>query len=235
MLKHAARTSVSSEKFTAADEAEIRNLELQVSTDDLLNWEETARVAKAAGFRYAVKFPTSLEVSEHAVENCVKLCAVLNCDTLVIHAPMFSEFGSRIAELAPELNLAVENSRFSKVRFDQWASSNDKLTLDIEHFWKFTLNDAPQEELLEELSLFLRQYGEKLQQIHLSGYQPGHPVHRPMYCNRDMVFSVLSLLAETGFDGFIVSEVSAEYLNRRDLVMDTLLIGSWQDLKVVDV
>jgi sugar phosphate isomerase/epimerase len=235
MLKHAARTSASSEEFAAANEAEISNLELQVSSDDLLNWEETARAAKEAGFRYAVKFPTSLEVPEQAVENCVKLCAVLNCDTLVIHEPMFRKFGSRIAELAPGLNLAVENNRFNKVRFDEWAGSNDKLTLDVEHFWKFTLNDAPLEVLLEELGLFLQKYGEKLQQVHLSGYQPGQPVHRPMYCNRDMVFSVLSLLAETGFDGFIVSEVSEEYLNRRDLVMDTLLIGSWQDQKVVEV
>ncbi|MBT6156896.1 MAG: hypothetical protein HOL01_16320 [Planctomycetaceae bacterium] len=235
MSKHAARTSASPVEFAAAEEAEISNLELQVSIDDLLNWEETARVAKTAGFNYTVKFPTSLEVPELALENCVKLCAVLSCDTLVIHEPMVRKFGSRIAELAPGLMLAVENNRFNKVRFEEWAGSNDKLTLDVEHFWKFTLNDAPLEVMLDELGLFLQKYGEKLQQVHLSGYQPGHPVHRPMYCNRDMVFSVLSLLAESGFDGFLVSEVSAEYLNRRDLVMDTRLIGSWQEQKVVEV
>ncbi|MBT4866582.1 MAG: hypothetical protein HON53_15880, partial [Planctomycetaceae bacterium] len=69
MSKHAARTSASPVEFAAAEEAEISNLELQVSIDDLLNWEETARVAKTAGFNYTVKFPTSLEVPELALEN----------------------------------------------------------------------------------------------------------------------------------------------------------------------
>lgn len=229
MFKHAVRTPANREAFATVNETEITNVELQVGAADLLDWESTAAVATSGNFNYVVKFPTTLDLSDEAVESCVKLCASLNCDTLVIHQPMFDKFGGKLAELAPELNIAVENSRLTKAALQNWANTSDKLTLDVEHFWKFTLEDASHETLISELANFLQQYGSKVQHVHLTGYQPDQPVHRPMYCNRETSFAVLGLLAEAGFGGLVVSEVSPEYHNRRDLVMDAQLFASWAE------
>lgn len=235
MIKHATRTQASQSDFATADEAEITNIELQLSTDDLLNWEETAKIAEKGNFNYIVKFPTSLEVADEALQNCVKLCAVLNTDVLVIHEPMAKKFGKQLAELAPNLKLAVENNRFTAKRLTEWAESHAALALDVEHFWKFTLEDGDQAKTLELLTQFIRAYGQKIAAVHISGYQPGQQVHRPMYCNRDLTFAVLSALAEKSFSGFIVGEVAAEYMNRRDLVMDRELVASWQEQAAVTV
>ncbi len=228
MFTHATRTQATPDALATADEAEITNIELQLSADDLQSWEDTAQVANAAGHNYVVKFPATLELSDDLVQNCVKLCAALNCATLIIHEPMHRAFGARLTELAPGLALAVENNRFDKPRFQQWAQDTEALTLDVEHFWKFTLGDVTDETLLTELRDFLTEFGAKVRQVHLCGYSPDQPVHRPMYCNRDMAFAVLTLLDEHGFTGSVVSEVAPEYQNRRDLLMDAQLFASWK-------
>jgi hypothetical protein len=43
-----------------------------------------------------------------------------------------------------------------------------------------------------------------------------------------MVFPVLSLLAEFGFDGLIVSEADEDFQNANDLRMDALLFDTWR-------
>jgi hypothetical protein len=63
----------------------------------------------------------------------------------------------------------------------------------------------------------------------MPGYWPGLEEHRPMYCARDMVFPVLSLLAEVDFEGLVVSEVSPEYQNAHELRMDVLLFDAWRE------
>jgi hypothetical protein len=75
---------------------------------------------------------------------------------------------------------------------------------------------------------FLDRFAGKLRHVHLPGYWPGLAEHRPMYCAREMVFSVLSLLAEVGFEGLVVSEVNPEFQNAAELRMDVLLFGVWQ-------
>ena len=49
-----------------------------------------------------------------------------------------------------------------------------------------------------------------------------------MYCSRDMVFPVLSLLEEAHFEGLIVSEVDSRFQNLQELRMDTLLFEVWR-------
>lgn len=235
MFKHATRTQASQSAFAPADEAEITNIELQLSEDDLLAWEETAKIAEKGNFNYIVKFPTTLDLSDEALQNCVKLCAVLNTDVLVIHEPMSKKFGQRLVELAPTLKLAVENNRFTAKRLTEWAETNDALALDVEHFWKFTLEDGDQTKTIELLTQFIRTYAAKIAVVHASGYQPGQQVHRPMYCNRDLTFAALSALADKNFAGFVVSEVADEYMNRRDLVMDRELVASWLEQAAVAV
>ncbi|MEM9658362.1 MAG: hypothetical protein AAF961_08380, partial [Planctomycetota bacterium] len=67
--------------------------------------------------------------------------------------------------------------------------------------------------------------------IHLPGYVPGGEEHRPMYCSRDMVFEVLSLLADREFDAFVVSEVDAMFQNVHELRMDVLLYERWREMR----
>ncbi len=227
MFKHATRTKANQESFAKADEAEITNIELQLTADDLLNWEATAKIAEKGNFNFIAKFPTTLELTDEQIANCVKLCATLNSSVLVIHEPMFRKYSSQLKGLNPNLKLAVENNRHVSTRFTEW-TSYENLTLDVEHFWKFTLQDAEDAVFLTELATFLREHGKKVRQVHITGYQPGQPVHRPMYCNREVVNTVLSLLAEANYEGFIVSELAPEYFNRRDMVMDAELIDAWQ-------
>ena len=51
-----------------------------------------------------------------------------------------------------------------------------------------------------------------------------------MYCSREMMLTVLSLLADHEFDGFVVSEVNAPFQNVRELQMDILLFERWREL-----
>ena len=44
-----------------------------------------------------------------------------------------------------------------------------------------------------------------------------------------MVLPVLSLLAEAGFDGLVVSEADPEYQNAQELRMDVLLFEAWRE------
>ena len=107
----------------------------------------------------------------------------------------------------------------------------ERLTLDVEHYWAFTLRDAPLPRLFDGLGGFLAEHAGKLHHVHLPGYLPGQPEHRPMYCSRDMVLGVLTLLESAGFTGLIVSEVNPEYQNVCDLQMDILLFQRWRQLR----
>ncbi|MBI2481182.1 MAG: hypothetical protein HYV60_21850, partial [Planctomycetia bacterium] len=78
---------------------------------------------------------------------------------------------------------------------------------------------------------FLSRFRDKLVHVHLPGYAPGGDEHRPMYCCREMVLPVLTLLADYEFDGLIVSEVNPQFQNVHELQMDVLLFERWQQLR----
>ena len=103
------------------------------------------------------------------------------------------------------------------------------LALDIEHLWKFTLRDAPLEALLNQLRTLLSCVGAKLRHVHLAGYRPGSPEHLPMYCSREMVFRVLTVLDEACFQGMVVSEVNTDYQTATELRMDMLPFDAWRE------
>jgi len=134
-----------------------------------------------------------------------------------------------LLRLEPTLRLAVENHTLTPDGLTKWAEESTGLALDVEHLWKFTLRDVPLEKMLDRLRSLLEKYGDKLRHVHLPGYWPGLPEHRPMYCARDMIFPVLSLLAHAGFEGLVVSEVDIEYQNAHELRMDTLLFDAWRE------
>lgn len=51
-----------------------------------------------------------------------------------------------------------------------------------------------------------------------------------MYCSREMVMSVFSLLDAAGYSEFVVSEVNNEFQNVHELRMDWLLFERWQEM-----
>jgi hypothetical protein len=55
-----------------------------------------------------------------------------------------------------------------------------------------------------------------------------------MYCSREMVLPVLSLLADHRFNGLIVSEVNARFQNFHELRMDVLLFERWRQIHYGD-
>jgi hypothetical protein len=141
---------------------------------------------------------------------------------------MFDRYGAALAAQEPGLVLAVENHRLRPAALEEWAERNCGLALDVEHLWKFTLDDAPLDRLLETAASLWRRFGDKVRHVHLPGYFAGFAEHRPMYCAREMVFPILTLLAEANFQGLIVSEANEEYQNPLELRMDVLLFDAWR-------
>jgi sugar phosphate isomerase/epimerase len=195
----------------------------------LADWQQVATLARDYPFGYALHFPNRLEQPGQTLEQAVELYRALGCRSMVIHQPLFDRYHAELLRLEPEMRLAVENHKLDPERFRLWAERNPGLALDVEHLWKFTHPDASLRRVLDEVRSFLGGFAGKLRHVHMPGYLPGLPEHRPMYCSRDLVFGVLSLLEEVGFDGLIVSEVNPDYQTPNDLRMDVLLFESWRD------
>ena len=228
MLKLATKFVPRQPAFEMAYQAGFRAAELWSNAATLAEWEAVARQARHYPFQYVLHFPNRLEQPPATLEHAVLLYRALQCQTLVIHQPHFDRYGQALLQLEPSLNPAVENHKLSPPEFEQWAEQNPGLTLDVEHFWKFTEHDAPLDRLLSKLQRFLSQYGRTLRHVHLPGYLPGCDEHRPMYASRDLVFVVLSLLDAYNFGGLIVSEVDLPFQNPLELRMDVLLFDAWR-------
>jgi sugar phosphate isomerase/epimerase len=229
MLKLATKFTPQPLAFETAHRAGYRHAELWLGPAILADWQNVAAQANHYPLRCALHFPNRLDLSPETLEHATRLFRALDCRCMVIHQPMFDRFHETLARLEPDMRLGVENHRLSPEAFDQWADRNTGLTLDVEHLWKFTLRDAPLPELRAAVRRFLERWADKLRHVHLPGYLPGLPEHRPMYCSREMVCAVLTLLAEFRFEGLIVSEVNPEYQNLNDLRMDALLFDTWRE------
>jgi sugar phosphate isomerase/epimerase len=230
MLKLATKFAPRPSAFETAYATGFRNAEFWLDAAILADWPTVVQHARQYPLSYALHFPNRLDLNSDTLHATVELCRGLNCNALVIHQPMYDKYHAALLRLEPELRLAVENHKLSLDGFAAWAEHNPGLALDVEHLWKFTLRDGPLHALLEQVRTFLTRYGNKLRHVHLPGYWPGFAEHRPLYCAREMVFPVLSLLAEAGFEGLVVSEVSPEFQNRYDLRMDVLLYDHWCDM-----
>ncbi len=229
MLKLATKFAPERPLLEQAHRAGFHFAELWLNAAVLADWRAVADLCRDYPFGYALHFPNRLDQAGHTLEEVVQLYRALDCRSLVIHQPHFDRYGAELTRLGPELRLAVENHNLDPEAFRLWAERNRGLALDVEHVWKFTLPGAPLARVLEEVRTFLAHFAGKLEHVHMPGYYPGLPEHRPMYGSRDLVFGVLSLLAEVGFDGLIVSEVNTEYQNPNDLRMDVLLFEIWRD------
>jgi len=227
MLTLATKFKPTTKAFQLAHRAGFRAAEFWLNGPVLADWEGVNRVARQHAMSYVLHFPNQLNLGDESLVQAVKLYRSLGCRTMVIHQPMFDRYAHAMLALDPKLCLAVENHDLSANQFASWANANSALTLDVEHLWKFTLLDAPLDAMLDAFQRFLELYGEKLKHVHLPGYLLGQAEHRPMNCNRDMVFQVLSLLSQAGFAGFVVSEVMPAFQNMADLRGDALLFDNW--------
>jgi hypothetical protein len=228
MLKFATKFPPTSAALEMAYRAGFRFAELWLDSTILADWQTPLQVLRDYPFTYAMHFPNRLERSQDVIAGAVGLYRQLGCRCLVIHQPHFDRYHEALTRLHPELQLAIENHKLTSEDFNRWAERSPGLTLDVEHLWKFTLKDAPLESLLARLRTFLADFGHKLRHVHLPGYWPGFEEHRPVYCSREMVFPVLSSLADARFDGLVVSEVLPAFQNPDELRMDVLLFDAWR-------
>jgi hypothetical protein len=228
MLKLATKFAPRLAALETAYRAGFRFAELWLDAAALAEWQTAVRLCRQYPFHYALHFPNRLDAADTVLEQTVALYRALHAGCIVIHQPMIDRYGEPLLRLEPGLRLAVENHKLAPEEFTAWAERNPGLALDVEHVWKFTLPEAPLNQLLEQVRQFLTLYGSKLRHVHLPGYWPGLREHRPMYCACDLVFPVLSLLAEAEFEGLVVSEVNPEHQNAAELRMDMLLFDLWR-------
>jgi sugar phosphate isomerase/epimerase len=229
MLRLATKLLPEQRAFETAYRAGFRFAEIWLGPAVLAERASVVQQARYYPNGYVLHFPNRLDLTPEMLGHVVELHRSLGCRAMVIHQPMHDKFQGELLRLEPTLRLAVENHRLTPDAFTEWAERNSGLTLDVEHVWKFTLHDAPLERLLDWVRAFLARYRDKLLHVHLPGYWPGLAEHRPMYCAREMIFPVLSLLADAGFDGLVVSEVNPQYQNEPELRMDVLLFDAWRE------
>ena len=225
---HATKLRPSHEALTIAHKAGVAGVEFWTNGTILDDVDGLHRLALEFPFRYVIHSPNKANLEEHQLRNLAELYRRLECRAMVIHEPILKRYGQRLLEMDDSLRLGVENHKLSPSEFDRWADSFDWLTLDVEHLWMYTIADGSLDALIEALEDFLRQYGDKLIHVHLPGYLPGCDEHRPMYCSRDMILSVLSKFSAFGYSGLIVGEANPEYQNEQELRMDALLVERWR-------
>ena len=148
----------------------------------------------------------------------------------VIHPPILRRYGEKMTAIHPEIILAEETMRVPVDEFHSWVRAHDHVTLDIEHIWKFTLHDAPMNQLFDLVRSVFEQSADKVRHVHMPGYLPGQGEHRPMYTSREFCLGIFDILADHNFDGLVVSETDVPFQNPFDMKMDMLLFQRWQQL-----
>lgn len=229
MLKLATKFIPVRHAFETAWRAGFRYAEFWLDGKLLDDWENVAQTALDFPLDYALHFPNRSNLDDGQLANCVRLYEALQCRAMVIHVPMFERYGKSLVKLKSDIVLGVENHKLDPAGLKEWGKSNEYLTLDVEHVWKFTLQDGPFDELLDTVQRIIDRHADKLRHVHMPGYVPGFGEHRPMYCSRDKVFAVLSMLQQINYCGLVVSEVNAEFQNELDLRMDRLLFDRWRE------
>ena len=227
MLQLATKFAPVRESFELAWQAGFPAAELWLDRSVLEREADVVSLARQYPFRYGLHFPNRTDLSDEHVHAVVRLYRELDCRALVIHEPMARKFAGPLVELHPQLCLAVENHYVRPDDFLSWYRRQPGVALDVEHLWMLTMGDVTVEAVLKEVDQLLAADPGRLQHVHLPGYVPGYLEHRPMYCNRDLVWGIWDRLEQIGFDGLIVSETSLEYQTAENLRMDRLLFESW--------
>jgi sugar phosphate isomerase/epimerase len=209
--------------FQTALAAGLRCAELWTGPDVLDNWQAVVERARRFDLRYALHFPNRRDLTDAHLQNFVELYRALGCRSATIHQLEFDRYGATMQQSADDVCLAVENSHLDVPGFHRWAEANRYLTFDVEHVWFLTLPESHLDAVLEFIVDFLEKHAAKIRHVHMPGYTPGMPDHRPMHTSRMFVTRALTLLRHFGYDGFVVSEVDVQYQNIDDLQKDRVL------------
>lgn len=227
MLKLATKFAPRDAAMAIARDAGYQFAELWTDAAVLADWRVVADRCTRAPFQYAIHFPNQRPADDRALEHAVNLYRALQCRAMVIHQPLADELASELVGLDVNLHLAVENHDLSPAAFQQWAEENPGLTLDVEHLWYYTLPDASLSDVLGKVDEFLSRHRHKLLHVHLPGYTPGGPLHRPMHSSPELVRGVFSLLADAGYEGFVVGELAGTYQRPEMLAADLEQYRDW--------
>jgi len=217
--------------FQTAVDAGLRAAELWTGPDVLADCPAVIERARRFDLRYAVHFPTRRDLTDEQLRAFVELYRALDCRSATIHQPEYDLYGPTMQRLAPDVALGVENSRVDVAGFHRWAEENPRLTFDVEHVWFLTIPEATLDQVLEFVANFLTRHAAKIQHVHMPGYVPGTPDHRPMYTSPQFVLSSLNLLHGAGYRELVVSEVDVEFQTLVDLQKDRDLFDRWLQTK----
>ena len=213
--------------FETAKRAGFRAAEFWLDANLLLKNDTIATVAYDYLFRYAIHFPNQGPLSNEALEGAVNLYRRLNCTAMIIHQPMFDLYGEALRQMAPEVDLAIENHLLDLTGIDRWADESPGLTLDVEHLWLYTLRDAPLAMLLDNIEHLLMRFASKIHHVHLPGYSPGGEEHHPISESPEMANEVLTRLHDHGYGKLVVSEAEEKYQSDEFLRNDVLFFERW--------
>ncbi|MEM7143799.1 MAG: hypothetical protein AAF591_01610 [Verrucomicrobiota bacterium] len=227
MLTFATKLQPTAANVDAAWNAGFRATEVSLNAAVLKNWRTSVEAMRRHPMQYTLHFPNKGPIGSGKVKKIVKLYRSLNCHAMVIHPGMLKKYGSQLKKKKNPLRLAVENGKIGYDSFCLWAGSHDYLTLDIEHLWKYSLEDCSLADLRHELQAFLWQYGPKIRHVHLPGYKAGQDEHRPTYKNPKLARMVLNLLELDDVPRTIVSETRASLRTPENLAADTKFFNNW--------
>jgi hypothetical protein len=230
MLSLATKFVAERSAFETAYGAGFRAAEFWLDANWLAKTESIASVAHDFSMRYALHFPNQGPLSHNLLQATADLYRRLDCTALVIHQPMFDRYAADLKKIDPDLHLAVENHVLDLAGVDRWAELSPGLTLDVEHLWKFTLQDAPLATLLEHVDRILGRYAGKLHHVHLPGYLPGREEHQPIHYSEQMASEVLTRLAAHGFSKLVVSESEVVFQTSEFLRKDVDFFERWARL-----
>ncbi len=229
MFDFATKLSPEVDRLARARDAGFAAAEFWLDATRLESVEEMVEMAATFPLRFVPHFPNRDNLDDTHLENFVRLYRELRCRAAVIHKPMLRSYGRKLQQIAGDgLVLAVENGRQRGAFFDNWARDHRDLTLDVEHLWKYTLGDCSLGEFARVLGGFLAEHGPRVRHVHMPGYVPGAPEHRPAYTNPEFAECVWEALESCGFDGFAVSELDVEFQSDTHLRRDRILFDRWK-------
>lgn len=228
MLKFSSRVPPDAQRLAMVHNAGFRRVEIFLTPKSIKEWKQIATAAENHDMTYGLHFPNRAPLSDKQLNKTIKLYHRLKCESMVIHQPMYRQYGKKMLEIDSELCLAVENHRLNPKSFWRWAKTYEHLTLDVEHLWKHTLKQSPFDDLLSMFKKFLKQHGSKLKRVHLPGYEPGGKEHQPLSYNPKLARKVFTALSKMDFQGMIVSETRPSMQNSKHLKNDIAMYERWE-------
>ncbi len=231
MLKLASKFLPEPHAFEQVFNAGFRNAELYLNAQVLEQADDVIDMARQFDMNYAMHFPNKPELSDDHLKACCRLFDELEISAVVIHPPMLKRYGAALKAIHPDIVLGIETMRVPPEELVAWVQEHGTVTLDMEHIWKFSLQDAPIEQLFALVRSVFERAAECVVHVHMPGYLPGPLEHRPMYTSREFCMGVFDILAEHKFQGLVVSEVDLEFQNPLELKMDAMLFERWMEIR----